>query len=109
MSNKKNTKTQSKFLSVVKEWAWAIAIALLGVAIIIFVAVSSCAGSTDIKPSPYAQSTTPEVGDFTPAADGQQTELPAEGEEIAVLETSKGVIKLRLFPEQTPLAYENFT
>ncbi|MBQ9994363.1 MAG: peptidylprolyl isomerase, partial [Clostridia bacterium] len=27
----------------------------------------------------------------------------------AVLETSKGIIKLRPFPEQTPLAYENFT
>ena len=31
-----------------------------------------------------------------------------DGEEIAVMETSLGVIKLRFFPEQAPLAVENF-
>lgn len=36
-------------------------------------------------------------------------ESPVEkGETIAVMETSKGTIKLRFFPEQAPLAVENF-
>ncbi|MDR1565641.1 MAG: peptidylprolyl isomerase [Oscillospiraceae bacterium] len=38
-----------------------------------------------------------------------QLEKPQSGEEIAVLNTTLGTIKIRLFPEATPLAYENFT
>lgn len=37
-----------------------------------------------------------------------QAQMPAEGEEIAVITTSKGVVKLRLFPEEAPKAVENF-
>lgn len=37
-----------------------------------------------------------------------QKDLPAKGEEIAVIQTSYGDIKLRLYPEQAPLAVENF-
>ncbi|MDD3193702.1 MAG: peptidylprolyl isomerase [Oscillospiraceae bacterium] len=37
----------------------------------------------------------------------QESSLQA-GEEIAVMETSLGTIKLRFFPEQAPLAVENF-
>ncbi len=40
---------------------------------------------------------------------GYQLEMPEVGEEIAVLETSLGEIKLRLFPEAAPKAVENFT
>ena len=40
---------------------------------------------------------------------GFQTELPAEGEEIAVMQTSMGDIYIRLFPEAAPKAVENFT
>lgn len=39
---------------------------------------------------------------------GYQLEKPANGEEIAVLTTSMGVIKLRLFPSAAPKAVENF-
>ena len=39
---------------------------------------------------------------------GFQTELPAEGEKVAILHTNKGDIKLRLFPEGAPKAVENF-
>ena len=49
------------------------------------------------------------ASDGAKAADGEQLKLPSAGEQIAVLETSKGVIKMRLFPEQAPLACENFT
>lgn len=37
-----------------------------------------------------------------------QAELPAEGEEIAVITTSEGVVKVRFFPEEAPKAVENF-
>jgi cyclophilin family peptidyl-prolyl cis-trans isomerase len=39
---------------------------------------------------------------------GYQLEAPAEGEEIAVLTTSMGTIKIRLFPDAAPKAVENF-
>ena len=34
--------------------------------------------------------------------------MHAEGEEIAIIKTSKGVMKMRFFPEEAPLAVENF-
>lgn len=37
-----------------------------------------------------------------------QFEMPENGEEIAVIQTNMGVIRLRLFPEAAPLAVENF-
>ena len=38
----------------------------------------------------------------------EQLELPAKGEEIAVITTNHGDIKIRLFPEIAPKAVENF-
>lgn len=37
-----------------------------------------------------------------------QLKLPTSGEEIVVIETNKGVMKFRLFPEEAPKASENF-
>lgn len=39
----------------------------------------------------------------------EQLEQPKEGEEVAVIKTNHGDIKLRLFPEVAPKAVENFT
>lgn len=39
---------------------------------------------------------------------GFQTELPAEGDTIAIMHTSKGDVYIRLFPEAAPKAVENF-
>lgn len=39
---------------------------------------------------------------------GYQLEKPAVGEEVAVLQTSLGTIKVRLFPEAAPKTVENF-
>lgn len=39
---------------------------------------------------------------------GYQLAAPAKGEEIAVLTTSMGAVKIRLFPEAAPKAVENF-
>lgn len=38
----------------------------------------------------------------------KQFEKPQAGEDIAVLNTNKGTIKIRLFPEAAPKAVENF-
>lgn len=37
-----------------------------------------------------------------------QAELPTDGEEIAVITTSKGVVKMRFYPDEAPKAVENF-
>lgn len=37
-----------------------------------------------------------------------QLEMPKKGEEICVMKTEAGVIKMRLFPEKTPLTVKNF-
>ena len=47
-------------------------------------------------------------GSRTKDAVGFQFELPAEGEEIAVLHTDKGDIKIRLFPDSAPIGVANF-
>ncbi|HCM23169.1 MAG TPA: hypothetical protein DHW78_02405 [Ruminococcaceae bacterium] len=39
---------------------------------------------------------------------GYQLEKPKDGEEVAVLETTMGTIKVRLFPEAAPKTVENF-
>jgi len=75
------------------------------------------ATSPPITPPPPAQ-TTPQI---TPAPVvpnieeetemnylERQIAMPAEGEEIAIITTNFGVIRLRLFPEHAPLAVENF-
>ena len=45
---------------------------------------------------------------FEVAPDGEQLKKPAKGEEVAVLETNMGTIKIRLFPKYAPTAVENF-
>lgn len=40
--------------------------------------------------------------------DTDQLAMPAEGEEIAIITTDKGVMYMRLFPEDAPKAVENF-
>ena len=45
---------------------------------------------------------------YDKAKDGAQLEMPKKGEEIAVITTSKGVIKARLFEDQVPLTVTNF-
>lgn len=38
-----------------------------------------------------------------------QTALPAAGDTVATINTTKGAIKVKLFPEETPKTFENFT
>ena len=38
-----------------------------------------------------------------------QTAFPAAGDTVAIINTTKGTIKVKLFPEETPKTFENFT
>ncbi|MBQ8925969.1 MAG: peptidylprolyl isomerase [Clostridia bacterium] len=38
-----------------------------------------------------------------------QTALPVAGDTVATIHTTKGTIKVKLFPEETPKTFENFT
>lgn len=38
-----------------------------------------------------------------------QTDLPSKGDQIAVIKTSKGTVKIRLFPQYAPETVKNFT
>lgn len=59
-----------------------------------------CACSEETTPS------TPTDGEDK--AFGWQLEMPAEGEEVAVMHTTMGDICIRFFPEEAPKAVENF-
>ena len=37
-----------------------------------------------------------------------QAQMPEEGEEIAIITTSEGVVKMMFYPEEAPKAVENF-
>lgn len=67
----------------------------LAAAIAAVLLVSACGGEQDAQ-EPVQDSTI------------LQAQMPAEGEEIAVISTSEGDITLRFFPEEAPKAVENF-
>ena len=54
------------------------------------------------SPESYIVSTEPIMNNF------DQVAMPETGEQIVVMETSKGTIKIRLFPEYAPKTVENF-
>lgn len=74
--------------------------------------VMTAAQATTTVPTQVQTTTTAEPVKFehstNAAADLAQLAPPAAGEQIAVFETSMGVIKMRLFPEQCPVTVENF-
>jgi hypothetical protein len=65
-------------------------------------------GSASQSPEPFAAvspSPSPESLAYTP---GYQFEQPKSGDTIAVIKTSMGDIKVKLFPKEAPKAVENF-
>lgn len=92
-------------------------------AAVLILGMAGCSGggaASSAAASSAAASATEAVSSPSSAADdgrirpddgkklGYQLEKPANGEEIAVLTTSMGVVKLRLFPEAAPKTVENF-
>lgn len=68
-------------------------------------ALAGCKSQTAEKPSFTAPGAN---GSRTDDELGFQFDPPQKGEEIAVLNTSKGVIKIRLFEQSAPIAVANF-
>ena len=74
-----------------------------------YTAVASDTTSSQLKSDLYKpEEVYPASETFTIAPDGEQLKKPAKGEEVAVLETSMGTIRIRLFPDYVPTAVENF-
>ena len=73
--------------------------------------VTTTGGDKTSKSSDSGEDTQKGNGVGTAYADkeyGFQTELPAAGEQVAIMHTSMGDISLRFFPEAAPKAVENF-
>lgn len=70
--------------------------------LVAFLSISLLTACGAATPSPTPSSPTPPMSSF------HQTEPPAADEEFAVIETSKGTIKFRFFPEFAPETVKNF-
>ncbi len=64
--------------------------------------------STEATTTVATTTTAADNEDFDVNKYTDQFKKPADGEEIAVLDTTMGVIKMRLFPEAAPKSVENF-
>lgn len=76
---------------------------IVSLSVIGVLTLSACSNSNDEYSNindPSSQSSNKTIG--------FQLEKPNVGEEIAIMTTSKGVIKLRFFPDEAPKTVENF-
>ena len=110
-----NVKTMSKTEQFLNNWLWLITLVIivaLTVMLVIFVPMcDSCTACSNMAESCAAEenvddAVTSEPFDVTSYTD--QFAAPAVGEEVAVFETSMGVIKMRLFADAAPKSVENF-
>ena len=69
--------------------------------------LSGCSSSSDQKDLDKVYQGGPPITNNT-MSDFNQTAKPAKGEQIVVMKTSKGTIKIRLFPKRAPKTVENF-
>lgn len=70
--------------------------------------LTACSTSTPFDSAGGTETTSVNDNQTDMTSNFDQTALPGKGEQIVVMETSKGTIKLRLFPEQAPKTVENF-
>jgi len=76
----------------------------LALAAVMAFGVAGCGGEKEAENNTVTENTATDADTKTVI----QAQMPAEGEEIAIIKTSKGVMKMRFFPEEAPLAVENF-
>lgn len=74
----------------------------LALAAVMAFGIAGCGGDTATENNDTKTETTVDTTTIL------QAQMPAEGEEIAVITTSEGVVKMRFFPEEAPKAVENF-
>lgn len=70
--------------------------------------LTGCSPSKDSSEGTSVSSASSNIKTDTEHNVGYQLELPQKGEEIAIMKTSMGEMKLRFFPEAAPKAVENF-
>lgn len=81
---------------------------IFGAGIAAMLAASGCAEADNGNNNNYHQSAPQPAQTVTLSSLENQLARPQAGEEIAIITTNHGIIKLRLFPEYAPLAVENF-
>lgn len=104
-----NTKQESKLQHILNEWMWLITlgvIAIIVVLLVVFIPQCKEGGACYINPESCSEKEEP--ADRNAAAYEEQMRMPAEGEQIAVIETSLGTMKIRLFPQYAPKTVANF-
>ena len=79
---------------------------MLAMAAIMALGMTACGGEkeTETENNAVTENTVTEADTKTII----QAQMPEEGEEIAIIKTSKGMMKMRFFPEEAPKAVENF-
>ncbi|MBI5411895.1 peptidylprolyl isomerase [Candidatus Peregrinibacteria bacterium] len=72
--------------------------------------LSACASSPEDDINKFYQGSPQEsqVNQDTVMSDFKQADMPKKGEQIVIMETTDGTIKIRLFPQFAPKAVENF-
>ena len=107
-----NVREETKLQKFLNEWLWLVTlgvIVLLVALMIIFIPMCNEGGACYVDMDSCAKE---DVVDDTSDGDVadyiEQLLDPEDGEEIAVFETSKGTIKIRLFPENAPETVANF-
>ncbi len=108
-----NVKEVTPFQKFMDEWLWLVTlVVIIGLiaGLIIFIPMCSEGGACYIDCSRNEAVSTGDVSatDAVPSY-AEQLAPPADGEEIAVFETTAGTFKVRLFPENAPFTVTNFT
>lgn len=75
-------------------------------ALVLAIGMVFCAAGCGKETTPDADGQKAE--EHTAAPDILQAQMPQEGDEIAVITTSAGVVKMMFYPEEAPKAVENF-
>jgi len=109
-----NVREESKVEKFLNEWLWLVTLGVIVVLVallIVFIPMCNEGGACyECAQSCSAETETDETVSETDAKADYTEQLldPEEGEEIAVVETTKGTFKIRLFPENAPETVANF-
>ncbi len=108
-----NVREESQWKKTLDEWLWLITLIVIAIIVALTVVlIPMCNEGGACYECAQACNTEEAVEDVTSESDlpGYTDQLlkPENGEEIAVVETSKGTFKIRLFPENAPQTVANF-
>ncbi len=109
-----NVKEETPFQKFMSEWLWLVTLVVIIAVIasmIIFIPMCNEGGACyiDCSRNETVVSETDVDDANKPASFTEQLAVPANGEEIAVFETTAGTFKVRLFPNNAPETVTNFT